>query len=285
MKRIVLLAAAATAIAVPAPAAAATRVVEIKASGFVPTAVTVNAGDTVRWTNRDTVNHQVVSDTGHFVSPILRPGRSYSRTFDEGGTFRYHDGLEPAEKGRIIVRGPPPSVTIGASVPEIVYGTQITVSGVVSSRAAGETVSVWAQAFPQTSFVQAATVMTGTGGIWSLPVTASVLTSYKATWGARESAVVTVGVRPSISLRRIGNWFVVRVQAARSFSGREVQVQRLNRFGQWVTLRKTRLNRQSAQRFKLRLPAGTSFLRIAMSVNQTGAGYLGAFSKTIRYRR
>ena len=33
------------------------------------------------------------------------------------------------------------------------------------------------------------------------------------------------------------------------------------------------------------LPVGTSRLRIALSVNQAGAGYLAAFSREITYRK
>ena len=44
------------------------------------------------------------------------------------------------------------------------------------------------------------------------------------------------------------------------------------------------LNSSGAQRFKVKLPKGLNRLRIAMSINQAGAGYLGAYSKTIQYR-
>ena len=34
-----------------------------------------------------------------------------------------------------------------------------------------------------------------------------------------------------------------------------------------------------------KLPAGSSLVRVAMSVNQAGAGYLGGFSRTLSYKR
>ena len=40
-----------------------------------------------------------------------------------------------------------------------------------------------------------------------------------------------------------------------------------------------------AKLFRATLPRGTSRLRIAMSVNQAGAGYLAGFSRTIVVRR
>jgi hypothetical protein len=57
-----------------------------------------------------------------------------------------------------------------------------------------------------------------------------------------------------------------------------------------VTIRRLRLNKRSAAlfrpvTFRSALPNGASTLRIAISVNQAGAGYLAGFSRTIVFRR
>jgi plastocyanin len=284
MRRLIALVPAALVLATAGPALAATKTVQIKAGGFVPARIEIASGDAIKWTNVDNVNHQVVSDHGLFASSILRPGQSYTRTFNQGGTFRYHDGMKPTEKGSVVVKGPPPSVSIGAAQSVVTYGSGVTLSGVVSNQQPNETVEIYAQPYGQPSYALAATVLTGTGGTWSYAFKPEALTSFKARWGNRESPVATIGVAPSISLRRIGSWFVVKAVGARKFSRRSVHVQRLNSFGQWVTLRKVTLNSSGAQRFKVKLPKGLSQLRIAMSINQAGAGYLGAYSKTIRFR-
>jgi plastocyanin len=285
MRRLLALIPAALALATAGPAFAATKNVQIRAGGFVPTRVEIATGDAIRWTNVDTVNHQVVSDHGHFASPIMRPGQTYTRTFTSGGTYRYHDGLEPAERATIIVKGPPPSVSISSTVGVVTYGGGITLSGAVSNQQTNETVEIYAQPYGQASYALIATVLTGTGGVWGYATKPELLTLYKVRWRGRESPVATVGVQPSISLRRISGWFVVRAVAARRFARRAVLVQRLNSFGQWVSLKKVTLNSSGAQRFKVRLPKGLSRLRIAMSVNQAGAGYVGGLSKVILFRR
>ena len=75
-------------------------------------------------------------------------------------------------------------------------------------------------------------------------------------------------------------------QAARSYAHHWVYVQRLNRFNEWVTLKKVTLNRQGAQRFRLKkLPAGRNHLRTFMTVNQAGSGYFSGTSPVLSFRR
>src|SRR5436309_7501804 len=116
-----------------APASTATATVQIKRSSFVPRLATIKTGDTVKWVNADTQNHQVVSNNGSFVSPILGPGHSYSHRFNAAGTYRYHDGLNAAVTGTVKVTDTPPAVTIGVSFPIIVYGQHDTLSRPVLS--------------------------------------------------------------------------------------------------------------------------------------------------------
>jgi plastocyanin len=264
----------------------ATKTVNIRSTGFSPAAVTVNGGDTVRWRNLDTVNHQVVANNGAFASPIIRPNGAYARRMDTPGTYRYHDALRPTLRGTVRVVGPPPSVSVGVSLPIVTAGNAVRISGQITPGAAGETVIVYAQIYPQASFVEIARVQTTTNGLYDFTHTPTILTAYKAQWRGRESAVVRTAIAPALSLFRVRSWFVVRARAAKSFSGRWVYVQRLNRFGQWVSLRKVFLNRQSTQRFKLpTLPRGLSRIRVYMTTNQAGAGYVFSSSRVITVRR
>ena len=267
------------------PASTVTKSVRITATAFSPANITINTGDAVRWTNRDTKNHQVIANNGAFASPILAPGKSYTRTFNTAGTFRYHDALHPSLTGRIVVKGPAPAVTIGAALPILTYGQATHISGAVSSKRTGETVTLWGQPYGQSSPVQLATVLTSTGGVWDFVVKPTLLTTYEAHWKSTISAKVSVQMRPNVLFSASKGMGFVKVKSNHSLQGRKVYVQRFTRFGQWVKMKRVILGRSSQRLFYLRLPRGKYTLRVFMSLNQAGAGYLDGFSRTVTYRR
>jgi plastocyanin len=289
MKRTLLIATAVCALAGAGFAVAALtalKTVNIKSTGFVPKTVIVAGGDTVRWKNVDTVNHQVVANSGAFASGQIAPSHTYSKRLDTPGIYPYHDALHPALKGTVKVTGAAPSVSIAASLPIAIYGSQIHVSGAVSPAAVGDTVSVYAQPWGQMSFVKLADVQTTTSGVWDYVTSPQLLTAYKATWKGKTSAIIQVAVSPRLTLTRVGRWYVTRAQAARSYSRHWVYVQRLNGFGEWVTLKKVTLNSQGAQRFRIKtLPSGRNRLRTFITTNQAGSGYFSGTSPVLSFRR
>ena len=297
MRRLSFIVAALLLVAPASSASAATITIRIVQSGFTPSSVTVAVGDTVTWVNRDTTNHQVVAATGAFASPVLRPGQRYSFTFRAAGTYRYRDALEPAERGTIVVQGPPPSVTLAATVPIIKYGNETRLQGAVSSRRAGESVEVLLQPYGSPTFGTLTVVRTGAGGIFDLQVFPWILTNYQVRWRGIASAPVTIQVAPRITFVPIRRGvFRTRVEATppppvgvgqpSRFARRTVHLQRRSRFGQWVTVQRLVLGELGGKIFRLR-PARTGTYRIFMTVNQAGAGYLASWSgtQTIRVRR
>jgi hypothetical protein len=179
-----------------------------------------------------------------------------------------------------------PGVTLAPSTGEIVYGRDVRLSGSVPTKQAGEQVTLYAQRLGEPSYRLIATLLTGDGGAWAASTKPIVATSYKASWNGGTSAATTIGVRPAVAFRTLsGGRFATRVLAARSFAFRVVQLQRRSVLGRWVTVRRVRLNGRSAATFRAALPKGTSRLRVAMSINQAGAGYLAGISRTIVHRR
>jgi plastocyanin len=285
MRRLTPLIAAGLVLAVAAPAEAATVTVRIVRAGFSPSAVTVNFGDTVVWRNADNVNHQVVADTGAFASPILRPGQAFSFTFRTAGTFRYRDALEPSERGRIVVRGPPPSLSLGASQSIIVAGQTITLTGTVSTRRAGESVTLFHVPHGQTALIQLAVVLTGAGGTFNYTTTPAILTSYEARWGSAISAQVAVQVKPKVTFLPRGRRFYAQVSApGASFFRRIIYLQWRSPLGQWVSVRRLALGPRSGRIFTISRLRTARVYRIFLTVNQAGPGYLDSNSGTQRVR-
>jgi plastocyanin len=285
MRKLILAFAAASALAVAGPAGAANTTVSIFGSGFSPKSITVTAGDTVTWVNRDSATHQVLATGGQFASAILKKGQTYSYTFRNTGTFSYEDELHPKLTGKVTVKPAPPTLTLAASLPAVVYGTKVTLTGTISSHAAGQQVTIYYRPYPQPNLILRTTLLTAAGGVFSFLVEPQILTTYQASWSGAFASPVNVQVQPHLSLGRSGAW-LIHVSGGRSFAGRSVQLQRLNAAtGQWVTLRKAQLNSKSSARVAVTLPKGVNKLRLTMSVNQAGAGYLGAIGPVVTWRQ
>lgn len=84
---------------------AKTYTIDIKNFDFSPSTLTVKVGDTVTWTNMDSVGHTVTSDSGsELASSTLSNGGSYSHTFTSAGTFSYHCRPHPTMKATVTVQ-------------------------------------------------------------------------------------------------------------------------------------------------------------------------------------
>lgn len=86
-------------------------VLEMDSKGFSPSEITVSVGETVTFINIDDRNHWPASN----VHPIheeysefdprgsIKPGESWSFTFERAGIWEYHDHLIPPHRGTIEV--------------------------------------------------------------------------------------------------------------------------------------------------------------------------------------
>lgn len=87
------------------PAAVAGDAVTIDNFAFAPATLTVKAGTSVTWTNRDEEPHTVVASDGSFHSPGLGTGATYSHTFPTAGKFDYVCSIHPMMHGTVVVTG------------------------------------------------------------------------------------------------------------------------------------------------------------------------------------
>jgi plastocyanin len=71
---------------------------------FTPPTVTVNAGTTVTWTNKDDIPHGIASANDAFKkSKALDTDDSFSFTFTTPGTYQYFCYIHPHMTGTIVV--------------------------------------------------------------------------------------------------------------------------------------------------------------------------------------
>ena len=80
--------------------------VEVKIDNFSfgPATLTVAAGTTVTWTNRDDIPHTVVSDDKVFKSKVLDTDEKFSFTFTKPGTYPYFCSIHPKMTGKVVVQ-------------------------------------------------------------------------------------------------------------------------------------------------------------------------------------
>jgi 3',5'-cyclic-AMP phosphodiesterase len=71
---------------------------------FTPKEMTVKAGSTVVWTNKDDIPHTVTSDNNLFASPVLDTNQSFPFTFASAGKFTYFCKLHPKMTGVVTVQ-------------------------------------------------------------------------------------------------------------------------------------------------------------------------------------
>jgi len=93
--------------------------VVMSSSGFSPSTLAISLGDTVVFLAEDSSNrwpasavhptHNVYPEGGGCIGSVfdscggIVEGESYTFTFDEAGTWGYHDHLSPGSTGKIVV--------------------------------------------------------------------------------------------------------------------------------------------------------------------------------------
>jgi len=87
----------------PAPTGA-TIPVSIQNFTFEPATIQARAGDTIVFTNNDSVPHTVTQDPAGsgFASGTIDPGSTYTLTIDDPGTYAFFCGFHPSMTGTIM---------------------------------------------------------------------------------------------------------------------------------------------------------------------------------------
>ena len=84
---------------------ASATAIKIDNFSFGPATITIPAGSTVTWTNRDDVPHVVTSDDNKmFKSKALDTDDHFSFTFAKPGTYNYYCAIHPKMTAKIMVQ-------------------------------------------------------------------------------------------------------------------------------------------------------------------------------------
>lgn len=298
MRKLLLFLGAVAMLAVSGAAVAKTSSVTITKNGYVPNALTIAQGDTVQFTNSDTVAHQVSfkTTTGVTCTPnplVLQPAANGSCTFQTAGSYTYSDPNAKGNtfRGTITVSAAAESLSLTAKPLLLIYGGKVTLSGALSTQKVGENVDVLAQQCGANTATKTATVQTATAGAYTSTVQPLMNTAYSTKLGKTASVAVTVRVRPRLQLAKLAaHRYSLRVSAGQSFAGKYASFQRFNgTLHRWVAVKSVPLRANttgvaptvvSAASFRSTIRSGLR-VRVTLPQAQVGGCFAAGLSNTI----
>jgi plastocyanin len=83
---------------------AQTHMVIMEGMVFQPDAITVTAGDTIVWVNKDMVPHSATSETAGFDSKVIQANGSWRTRVERTGNFDYVCSFHPMMTAKLQVQ-------------------------------------------------------------------------------------------------------------------------------------------------------------------------------------
>ena len=280
-------------------AAAASQTVTISKTGYKPTAVSITVGDSVLFSNTDTVAHTVSfkAATGLQCGVagvlVVQAGQSAGCTFSTAGKFSFSDPANKGKQFRGTVTVAPALVTGFAAKPNaVVFGGKLTLAGTLASQQSGQSLQVVAQQCGATAPTTVATITTTTGGAFTYQAQPLKKTGYSVKLRNATSSVVTARVLPRLQLSKVARHrYRVRVSAADSFAGKRVGFQRYRpALKRWRGVKGVLLKASStgvaptvvSQATFRSAIAARQRVRVVITQKAVGACYAPSHSNTIR---
>jgi plastocyanin len=277
-------------------AAAATVTVTITKAGYVPKSITIAQGDTVQFTNGDTIAHEITfkTTTGVTCSPnplVLQPAQTGTCTLQSAGSLTYSDPNVKGNtfRGTITVTGAAATLSLAAATNVVAYGGKVTLSGALSTHQSGENVDVLAQACGAQAPTKTTTVQTTANGAFTAVAQPLMNTTYTVKARSATSNTAVVSVRPMLRLARVApHRYSLRVSAAQGLAGKYASFQRYTGT-RWLVVKSVLLRASttavaptvlSTASFRSTVKARTR-VRAVITQAQVGACYLPGTSNTI----
>jgi len=150
--------------------------------------------------------------------------------------------------GMLFAPKPSGNLTLSASAETVKFGHSVTLAGKLTGpKNDGKNVTLREDPSPFDSFDNVGTVLTNAQGEYAFTRTPTVNTRYQARQGHAESAVLTVMVRPAISLRvsdptpAAGRRVRLRGRVCPERDGATLEIQRRRAPAQWRTVKRATL--------------------------------------------
>jgi hypothetical protein len=191
------------------------------------------------------------------------------------------------------VAAPPATLTLASSAPSVLYGTQVKLTGVLSTKKANQPISIMETACGSTRQTKATTVKTVANGVYTATVMPTGATSYQATFKGSKSPAAAVSVRPLLELKRVAvGSYTAKATAGQALTGKFVLFQRYRKLKKrWVQVKRIALGAAvpgttkpamvSSVSFKSKLAKGTR-VRVMITNAQAAPCYVTSASKSLR---
>src|SRR6266446_9373768 len=101
------------------------------------------------------------------------------------------------------VAAAPPTLTVKAAPIIVAYGSSTTLSGVLSTKKAGQAIDIQGQDCGQSAFKKVVTATTTTGGAFSYAAKPTIDTNYQAKNKGATSSAVPIKVAPALTLQKL----------------------------------------------------------------------------------
>lgn len=289
MKRLVPIAAASIALGAAGFALAGGVAVTLGPSGPQPKVATVSWGDTLSFTNGDSVAHAITSAREDLRSPVIPPGGAYASVITaRTGTYPYKQTGGGKNLPGFLVVSTSGTVSLTAQPKSVLFGRSVTLAGV--SSIPSTPVLIEQHLRGARDWTQIATVTSGEDGAFStvanLPIGANVRASVAS--GQLHSPVVHVRVRPRLAIasqarRTVANRridVVARITPANA-SRRLYLLACSVRSGAWKRAASKRPGSGGGATFKWKAQPGRTFLRVAVKNDDLVKGYSPSASGVI----
>jgi plastocyanin len=280
------------------PAATASQTITISKTGYQPTAVSIITGDTVVFTNSDTVAHTVVFKTTTGVkctaTPLAVPaGQSASCTFSSAGKFNFSDATGKGKNFRGTVSVATPLATTLTVAPKTLpYGRKVTLAGALASKLSGQQLQVLGLQCGATAATKLANITTTTGGAFSYQAQPLKGTAYSVQNKGVTSVSVSAAVMPRLRLGKVAKHkYSLHISAGDTFAGKYATFQRYkSSTKRWVKVKRVLLQADAtgvaptvitSAAFRSGIRGGVK-VRVTLGKAQVGTCYLAGKSNTIR---